>query len=593
MRKVTFFKILFSLALFLLGNATFAQNKKEPVNLIYDTDIDLDVDDVGALAMLNALEDNGEVNLLGVICNAPTPYGATTISAINLYYGHSNIPVGDMPIEDYVYDKSFSKLYRNYEIETPYGNFNLPIFKRFPNTVKSRKDVWNGVELYRKLLSESPDKSVNIAAVGLLTVLDELLDSKPDKYSKLSGKDLVAKKVNQLVCMAGASQPAPGKHHFNWGFDGRGNAEKITHQWPTEIVIMPHGKTVKTGERLTYETPKDNPVRAAYELFLKPKNLVDRPSWDQMACLYAVRGASTYFSEVGGRRLDVLQNPVTYTWREKQANEPQHIMLKMEASPEEFKKVIEDLMVQPPKKTVGNGVKQKVMLDGYFNNEYTKGANGEKTSWHYRWEDTSNGGFSELGKVFKSKGASLATNSVALSNTTLNGSDIYIIVDPDTKTETDQPNYIKNKDIKIISKWVENGGQLLVLANDSVNCEFEHLNKLMAKFNLNFTQNCLNKVNGKNYDMGLVNTAKNSPLFTSLNSIYMKEVSSITGDENLINVLTTQGKTVMGIVNYGKGKVIAVGDPWLYNEYIDHGHLPEKFENQKAAEELVNYLINK
>jgi hypothetical protein len=36
---------------------------------------------------------------------------------------------------------------------------------------------------------------------------------------------------------------------------------------------------------------------------------------------------------------------------------------------------------------------------------------------------------------------------------------------------------------------------------------------------------------------------------------------------------------------------MAVGDPWLYNEYIDHWLLPESFDNLKAANNLVDLLL--
>jgi hypothetical protein len=58
-------------------------------------------------------------------------------------------------------------------------------------------------------------------------------------------------------------------------------------------------------------------------------------------------------------------------------------------------------------------------------------------------------------------------------------------------------------------------------------------------------------------------------------------------------VLTDQGKVIMAECSHGKGFVFAVGDPWLYNEYIDHDRLPEDFENRKAAENLTDYLLVK
>lgn len=322
---------------------------KTPVKIILDTDIDLDVDDVGALAVLHALQDNGEAEILGVICDAPTPYGASTIAAVNRYYGHPEIPIGDMPPEEYLYDASFNVRYRGYALSTPYGNFNAPIFRRFAHGIKTRKDVWSGVKLYRKLLAQSPDGSVTIAAVGLVTVLEDLMQSGADEYSPLSGRQLIEKKVNQLVCMVGASANRRTKVDFNWGFDGRGDAERVSRKWPTPIVIMPFGSSIQTGNRLVSETPASNPVRAAYELFLAKRPVKNRSSWDQIAVLYAVRGAGKLFREVRGRRLEFTAEPILYQWRDMREGEISHVLLKQAAPDSTFQKLVEDLMVQPPK----------------------------------------------------------------------------------------------------------------------------------------------------------------------------------------------------------------------------------------------------
>jgi unsaturated rhamnogalacturonyl hydrolase len=49
----------------------------------------------------------------------------------------------------------------------------------------------------------------------------------------------------------------------------------------------------------------------------------------------------------------------------------------------------------------------------------------------------------------------------------------------------------------------------------------------------------------------------------------------------------------MAEANYGKGYVFVIGDPWLYNEYINHLYLSEDFDNLKAAKNLVNILVGK
>ncbi len=62
--------------------------------VILDTDIDSDVDDVGALAMLLNLHKEGCVNLLGVITTSDDPYAPVCVSSINNWYGYPDLPVG-------------------------------------------------------------------------------------------------------------------------------------------------------------------------------------------------------------------------------------------------------------------------------------------------------------------------------------------------------------------------------------------------------------------------------------------------------------------------------------------------------------------
>jgi inosine-uridine nucleoside N-ribohydrolase len=40
-----------------------------PVQLIIDTDLGFDVDDVGAIAIAHALANEGKVDILGIVCN--------------------------------------------------------------------------------------------------------------------------------------------------------------------------------------------------------------------------------------------------------------------------------------------------------------------------------------------------------------------------------------------------------------------------------------------------------------------------------------------------------------------------------------------
>ncbi|NJK98482.1 MAG: hypothetical protein HC905_29390 [Bacteroidales bacterium] len=171
--------------------------------------------------------------------------------------------------------------------------------------------------------------------------------------------------------------------------------------------------------------------------------------------------------------------------------------------------------------------------------------------------------------------------------------DIYIIVDPDTIKENPSPNYIGKDDIAAITQWVKKGGVLIILANDAPNCEFTHLNHLTSKFGIIFNHVSLHPVTGKNWEMGAFNNLPAHPVFSGVKKIYMKEVSSMNLSGNAKSVLTENNTVFMAESNYGKGLVFAVGDPWIYNEYIDHDRLTPDFENRKAAENLTSYVLGK
>jgi unsaturated rhamnogalacturonyl hydrolase len=234
----------------------------------------------------------------------------------------------------------------------------------------------------------------------------------------------------------------------------------------------------------------------------------------------------------------------------------------------------------------------RVTLDNFFNNEYRKNkVTGELEPFHYIWEDTTDSGYYEFGNLFKKYGSSIDELKEAPSGSNLADADVYIIVDPDTEKETEKPNYIKSKDAENIYNWVQNGGILLVLANDKGNCDFEHLNKLANKFGFSFNEVSLNRVEGKKYDMGAFVNLPFNPVFAGVDKIYMKEISTINNPEPVETLLKKEGQAVMIFKKVGKGYFFAVGDPWIYNEYIDNRRLPVDFQNYKAAENWVKWIL--
>ena len=230
-----------------------------------------------------------------------------------------------------------------------------------------------------------------------------------------------------------------------------------------------------------------------------------------------------------------------------------------------------------------------VALDNWFNRE-TNARTG--IPFHYLWADEEFSGYSQWGEIFKNRGA-LITTMEKPTKTALEGTDVYIIVDPDTTTESRSPNYLLPEDIRAITKWVKQGGVLAILANDAPNCEFTHLNKLAKKFGIRFNHVSLYPVINRDWEMGAVKNLPDHPLFKGVTKIYIKEVSDMKLSKNAKAILNENGKVLMAESNFGNGYVFAIGDPWIYNEYIDHALLPESFENLKAAKNLTDLLLSK
>ena len=177
----------------------------------------------------------------------------------------------------------------------------------------------------------------------------------------------------------------------------------------------------------------------------------------------------------------------------------------------------------------------------------------------------------------------------------LDNLDVYIIVDPDSTSESNNPNYILQDDINAITNWVKDGGTLLLFANNGPECEFTHFNKLAEVFGFQYIPVSLHTVPNDDWETGAETNLPNHPIFKGVNKIFMKNTASIkltANSESMPNL--KDGKDILITeTSYDKGKVIAVVDPWLYNEYIHHNRLPESFQNKKAAYNMVEYLIAK
>jgi len=310
-----------------------------PVNVIVDTDMASDCDDVGAVALLNDFMCLGECNLIACVTNVRNGDSGATVHAINTYYGHESIPVGSYQGEAGPTTKMTSIL----APAPPEGyhgpgrkdgsHYTIAIHKQFDPDYPTDDKLPAGVDIYRKALASAPDGSVTLVTIGLMQNVQDLIQSQPDSVSNLSGLDLIRKKVRELVIMAN-TVPEDGY---------------LLGKWPTKIKwTTDAGSFVDTGQSLI-NTPENNPVRVAYGLFGDNQvhtALKDgRASWDLTAAWLAVRGVGDFWEVLAGRQQYI--NDITKTAFKGHPNETT-ITVKMPVG--EVAKIMNVELARPPKR---------------------------------------------------------------------------------------------------------------------------------------------------------------------------------------------------------------------------------------------------
>jgi purine nucleosidase len=273
------------LALTVAGGAVAADQPRKPVNLIFDTDIGNDVDDVLALGMIHALETRGECKLLAVTITKDHELAAAFTDAVNTFYGRGDVPIGVCRSKVTPDQGKFLGLATKQDDGKP----------RFPHDLTSGKQAPSAVEVLRKTLAAS-NEPVVIAQVGFFTNLVDLLASKPDAISPLSGVELIKAKVPFISIMAGEFTK-PDYKEYNVIKDIP-SAKRLAAEWPTPIVWSgfeigiavptPHVSILRD-----YAYTQHHPLAQAYILYEPPPH--DRPTWDLTSVLYAVRPDRGYF----------------------------------------------------------------------------------------------------------------------------------------------------------------------------------------------------------------------------------------------------------------------------------------------------------
>lgn len=248
--------------------------------IFIDTDMGSDCDDVAAVAILAHFHKLGKINLLGVSHTSANPRAVEYLDMVCRFYGYQTNNLA-----------AASK-------EWGIGEFREGFFDDVLNGFSYRKPLesLNAVQLMRKQLSTAKDAT--ILCIGPLNNMSRFLDSSPDEISPLSGKEILALNVKEVVVMGGIFN---NQRYEFYGetFDVEYNiksdvcsSKNFIENCPTKITFVEFelGYNVKTFAD-TVASTIETPIRRAYRLF----GAQERESWDVVAALYCLFGENGYY----------------------------------------------------------------------------------------------------------------------------------------------------------------------------------------------------------------------------------------------------------------------------------------------------------
>ena len=248
----------------------FEYLSKSKKNIILDTDIGPDCDDVGAEAVMLYFCRKYGFNVLGMVNCTSNPYGNGALDAVGRYCGYGNIPIAQFEKPGFLTDGLKYNKYLSENMSKRYMNGTL--------------EVLRATDFYSDALKKADDNSVVVVTIGPLNTFCEILKAEPE---------LVNRKVYALVSMAG--EYAVGKREYNITCD-IASAQYVFANFKNYMIMTGSevGQHILTGFPDMQKPDITNPIQIAYNLFTGGVNV--RSSWDLTAVQFAVEGENGYYS---------------------------------------------------------------------------------------------------------------------------------------------------------------------------------------------------------------------------------------------------------------------------------------------------------
>ncbi len=293
--------LILSLAAVCCTTTVAARGRGQAV--IFETDMGNDIDDVMALDLLFKNMDRGVIDLIGISVHKNNPHAAEFIDIMRNWYGYRKVPIGintrcvtDTECVDYA-----TEVCRMTDTD------GRPLFAR-----SEKPKYEESVDMYRRLLASQPDKSVVVITVGFSTTMADLLHSGPDRHSKLSGRELVERKVKYFSVMAGEFAKENYAEYNVW--NDAESARCFFDESPVPMVITPF--TIGTqicypGRSIAedFDWGRPHPMVEAYKAYAEMP--YDRPTWDIIAACYACIPDSDMFSLSDSGEVTIVGKGVT------------------------------------------------------------------------------------------------------------------------------------------------------------------------------------------------------------------------------------------------------------------------------------------
>lgn len=280
--------------------------------VIWDDDFPVDVDDVMALGLGMAYMDDGLINIVALTSSTDRtndPVSVPMTEAIANYYGYPGIMQG-APINTYPMGNPPLRPPLSFAAD---NQMWLGAAQFYPHTIPASSNAPIALDVWRRVLASSPSNSVKLFMAGSLRNLYNLWNSGPDQWSALTGPQLIARSVSEIIQVNGVWPANTNLNDVNFNLDPQAAWVSTNNfQVPVTYLGVPTalGAHIIGGSTITNRSVGDI-IRVLHDTFQTNVNAIyplnaagDVPDWCGPAIMWMAFGTTLngvpIFSTVSG-----------------------------------------------------------------------------------------------------------------------------------------------------------------------------------------------------------------------------------------------------------------------------------------------------